>query len=88
MASAMMAALAVPALADGVTRGNVPQNGTFGTDRAIWAPLGSDATFAGAIADRQGSNSTDNLQWLNNQNGVSTGNALGSNPNPCTLLCN
>ncbi len=81
-----LAALAVPALAGGVTapNPNVPTNNTFGTDRAQYAPLGSDPLFAGAIAARQGSNSTTNLQWLNTMNGVSTGNAVENNPNLCT----
>jgi hypothetical protein len=87
-----LAAFAAPAFAGagGVTvpDPNVPNNGTFGTDRAVYAPLGSDPTFAGAIVTRGGSNSTDNLLWLNNHNGVTTGNALQSNPNPvdCTGL--
>src|SRR5260370_41393766 len=84
-----LAALAVPALAGPVNPNQkVPDNGTFGTDRAVWAPLGSDPSFAGAIAARQGSNSTDNLLWLNTNNNVSTGQALSNNPNPvaCTGL--
>jgi hypothetical protein len=85
MASAMITALAVPALAGGVTapNPNVPNNGTFGTDRAVWA---TDPSFAGAIAGRQGSNSTTNLEWMSLVDGKTTGNALQSN-NPNPLAC-
>ena len=82
-----LAALVVPALAGPVNPNqNVPTNGTFGTDRAVWAPLGSDPGFAGAIAGRQGSNATDTLLWLYTTNSVYTAKALDSNPNPVACI--
>jgi hypothetical protein len=85
MVSAMITALAVPALAGGVTvpNTNVPDNGTFGTDRAVWA---SGDTFGGAISARQGSNSTVNHEWMATNNGGAPGNSLDSN-NPNLMVC-
>jgi hypothetical protein len=83
IACGALAALAVPALAGAPAPKNVPDNGTFGTDRAVWA--GVDPLFGATIAARQGSNSIDNHLWMLNVDGKTTGKALDSNnPNLCT----
>jgi hypothetical protein len=82
-----LAALAVPALADGaLVPKTIPNNGNFGTDRAQWA--GVDPLFGASIAARGGSNSTDNHLWMQLNDGGAPGKSLQNNPNPvnCTGL--
>lgn len=84
IACGALAALAVPALAGAPAPKNVPDNGTFGTDRAVWA--GVDPSFGATIAARGGSNSITNLEWMNVMDNKSTGRALDNNPHTCTDL--